>query len=131
MKEFKITTDASTIAVFDLEALRHRIDSDGDWWTYEGFQELKDELGNNNLVLINTGFDGTFLIKVEKTNNLKNHVPLNCPSGRLYIVCGEEIPGEGLVPELLRGGEIIEVCSKKVNIGYVQDGRHITIEIWG
>ncbi len=129
MEEFEITTDTSTIAIFDLEALRHRIDSDGDWWTYEGFPELKEELGNNNLVLINTGDDGTFSVKVDKINNQSSYVPLNCPAGRIYIVCGEEIPGEGLVPELLRGGRIIETGSKKVNIGYAQEGRCIAIEV--
>ena len=131
MKEFEITTDTSTIAVFDLEALRHRIDSDGDWWTFKDFPELKEELDNNNLFLINTGSDGKFSVKVEKISSQNESTPLNCPSGRLYIVSGEEIPADGLEPELLRGGEIVETGTKKVNIDYIQDGRNITIGIRG
>jgi len=129
MTKFTITTDTSTIAVFDLEALKHRIDDDCDWWTYEGFPELQEELTNQTLVLINTGFDGTFTVEVEKTNVHNNYVPLNCPSGCLYVVCGEEIPGEGIGPKLTRGGGIVEVGSSRVSIGHSQNDSDISIGI--
>jgi hypothetical protein len=31
---FRFTTDTSTLCVFDLASLRHRLEDDADWWVY-------------------------------------------------------------------------------------------------
>ena len=34
---------------------------------------------------------------------------LNCPSGRVFVGAGEEVTGEGLEPEAIRGGAFIKL----------------------
>ena len=130
MNKFEIFTDSATIAVFDLKALEHRINDDGDWWTHEDFPELKEELNNQNLILINSGGDGKFTISVSESKE-DSELKLKCPSGELFIVCGEEIPGEGLTPELLRGGIIYKVKPGIVGISYTQQDQYINVYIHG
>jgi len=124
----QIVTDASTIAIFDLAALSHKIEAHGDWWTYE-CEDLLTELRNRNLYLINTGFDGKFAITISNAAR-PTGTPLNCPSGMVYVTCGEEIPGEGLTPELIRGGLRHPVPSGLAQIAHTQDGARITVHIW-
>ena len=130
MNKSDIYTDTGTIAIFDLKALEHRINDDGDWWTHEDFPELKQELNNQNLILINCGGDGKFSISISENQEFSGS-KLNCPSGELFIVCGEEIPAEGLIPELLRGGLIYKVKPGIVSVSYTQQGHHINVRIHG
>ncbi len=127
MSDFEIVTDTSTIAVFDLSALQHRVDEDGDWWTSELFDELQEELAGNNLYLIDTGVDGKFGVKVVCDSTGQTVRQLNSPSRRLFIVCGEEIPGEGLTPTCMRGGCELDVGSDVVEIAHEVDGTSVTI----
>ena len=127
---FSIVTDTSTIAVFDLETLRRRIDEDGDWWTSDLFPELQEELSKNNLYLIETLCDGKFEVSLDTSHQGSSASFINCPSGKVYIVCGEEIPGEGLIPELLRGGYIHSVEPGKVSITHSIDGSKVRIHLW-
>ena len=129
MQSFDITTDAATIAVFDLEALRHRIDDDGDWWTSPLFPELQAELGGHNLYLIDTRADGTFHAKVVQNDRMNDGAYLNTPSRSVYIVSGEEIPGEGLIPECLRGGIELRIDSDCLHVKHTLSGSDVTIEI--
>lgn len=122
----QIATDASTIAVFDLEALRHRIDADGDWWTCPEFPELQEEIACGNIYLIDTHHDGIFDVTIE-TEELDRSRKINVPSGTLYIVCGEEIPAEGLTPELIRGGAHLDLKSNFAVVSHRVDGNRIRL----
>jgi len=124
----RIITDAATIAIFDLDALRHRIDSDGDWWTSSAFQELRMELDLQNLYLIDTGCDGLFDVVIEN-NDVGVSRKLNVPSGSVFIVCGEEIPAEGLTPELILGGIRLSVNATTIFVSHQIDGNAIRVGI--
>lgn len=124
----RIVTDTSTIAVFDLEALRHRVNSDGDWWTSSTFPELQSELASNNLYLIDTTSDGSFEVTIE-LQDVGEPTRLNAPSGRLFVVCGEEIPADGLTPELIRGGLEIAVKATSVFVSHRTNGDTICVGI--
>ena len=130
MKTTRIATDASTIAVFDLSNLEHKVAGDGDWWTYEKDEELLTELDNHNLYLINTRFDGVFDVEVISTPSMSMPKELHSPSRQVYIVCGEELPGGGLRPECIRGGMIYQVDSERLFVSHTQDGNRIKINIW-
>ena len=129
MCEFQIVTDTSTIAVFDLAALEHRIDEDGDWWTSELFDELQEEIARNNLYLIDTGFDGKFDVSVVRNSTRLGGKPLNCPSRHLFVVCGEEIPGEGLTPTCIRGGLELSLDSEIENVSHEVAGTSVAIHL--
>lgn len=130
MNKFSIVTDTATIAIFDLASLEHRIHDDSDWWTCELFPELQKELKQNNLYLINTKFDGQFEVAIVNEPSQSNYSKLKCRSRKLFIVCGEEIPSEGLTPQCLRGGTEITVESSIVNVAHFTRGPSVAIHIW-
>jgi len=124
----EIVTDTGTLAIFDLVALSHKVQANGDWWTYE-CEELLTELRNHNLYLINTGIDGKFAVAISNTP-LGGGTPLRCPSGVLYVTCGEEIPGGDLKPELIRGGLRYPVPAGLTRIAHTQEGSRVSVHVW-
>lgn len=124
-----IVTDTSTIAVFDLRALEHKVDAEGDWWTYAKDAELITELDAHRLYLIETGFDGAFVVTMSDVPREPSR-SLECPSRRVYVTCGEELPGAGLRPELIRGGLVFDVQTDRVRVSHSQDGARIALHIW-
>jgi hypothetical protein len=130
MKTTRIATDTSTIALFDLSTLEHKVAGDGDWWTYDKDEGFITELDNHNLYLINTGFDGVFDVEVISASSVSTPKELNSPSRQVYIVCGEELPGDGLRPECIRGGLIYQVDSARLFVSCTQAENRIKINIW-
>ena len=61
--------------------------------------------------------DGLFNIEIE-TEDVGLITELNVPSGKLFIVCGEEIPAEGLTPELTRGGLELSMDATSVLVSH-------------
>ncbi|TWT38820.1 DUF6386 family protein [Blastopirellula retiformator] len=108
MQSADFVTDTSTLCIFDLESLRHRLDDDSDWWTVPDEELL--EVNNGNIAFIGLGEDGKYCLEVcESLVETDISINLNCPSGRLFIGAGEEVTGEGLEPEALRGGMFLDL----------------------
>jgi hypothetical protein len=95
-------TDTSTLAVFDPEALIHRIDDDGDWWTYPD-EAVLTEINNGNVGIIDLGTDGRYDLRLHEEFDPQVTIQLRTPSSRIFIGAGEEISGGGLQPEAIRG----------------------------
>ncbi len=104
-RSFKFVTDTSTLCVFDLVALRHRIDDDADWWCWPPEVQLK-ELNAGNVAFIDLGRDGEHSgsVSAERSGHSDFQVILSCPSGCLFIGAGEEATAEGMQPACARGG---------------------------
>ena len=49
-------TDTSTMCVFDIASLKHRLEDDADWWSIPD-AELK-EVNQGNVAFLNLGIDG-------------------------------------------------------------------------
>lgn len=110
IRRAKFVTDTATLCVFDLEALKHRLQDDCDWWSVPT-EELQEE-NKGNVAFVGLGSDGQFTIILsdELTKSGENvSFLLSCPSGRVFIGAGEEVTGDGLEPEVIRGGAFVDV----------------------
>lgn len=110
-RDFSFVTDTATLCIFDTDCLRHRIDSDADWWCYPPEVQLS-ELAKGNVAFIDLGADGKYFGVVQTTPLEKMHIQfrLSTPSGHLFIGAGEEATSEGLEPDCTRGGLFVSVA---------------------
>ena len=112
-----VGTDTATICIFDLEAMRHRKDDVGDWWSLPR-NELA-EVRSGNALFLNLGSDGTYRIEVSQLNDpTVEGFCLKTPSRRVFIGAGEEMSGGGLEPTGVCGGLFLDVdeAHQKVSI---------------
>jgi hypothetical protein len=105
---FKFVTDTSTLCVFDLGCLKHRLNDDVDWWSIPS-DELS-EVNNGNVAFLGLGGDGEFVVKlVGSIDNPKFRTNLKVPSGKVFIGAGEEVTADELEPECVRGGSFVDL----------------------
>ncbi|WP_082056746.1 DUF6386 family protein [Pseudomonas sp. 10-1B] len=96
--EFSIVTDTATLAVFDLQAIRHRVDDTFDWWSIQVDEIL--EVNEGNIVFLNLGKDGRYKVKImDSIIGPNGGVNLKFPSGRVFVGAGEDTSGGGLEPD--------------------------------
>ena len=103
---FSFVTDTATLAIFDPVRLQHRLTDSADWWSLPA-NELS-EINRGNLFSVSTGSDGQYEVELHSVRAASASPMVEafiaCDSGRIFIGAGEEIPGEGLMPEAIRGG---------------------------
>jgi hypothetical protein len=121
-------TDTSTLAIFDPEALRHRIDDDGDWWTYPD-AEVISEINRGNVGIVDLGSDGGYELRQEDEFDPHTIFQISTPSGRIFIGAGEEISGGGLEPEAIRGGFFLAVDTQAALVALRREDRLIEFRI--
>lgn len=98
-------TDTATLCICDVEAMRHRLADDDDWWA-DPAEELK-EVQAGNALFVGLGEDGRFDIRVtEVATGLAAR--LRCPSGKVFVGAAEEVTSGGMEPECRRGGKFFE-----------------------
>jgi hypothetical protein len=111
MKGIKFVTDTATLAVFDPQALAHRVKERVDWWAMPK-AEL-EEINAGNVYLVDLGRNGKYTANLrDEGQKGKNAVCalIKCISGRLRIGPGEELPGGGeMVVEFEGGGYTMDL----------------------
>ena len=96
--EFSVVTDTATLAVFDLQAMQHRLSDTFDWWSIQSDEVL--EMKRGNIAFLNLGGDGRYQIKiVDSLIGPSGGVHLKVPSGRVFVGAGEDTSGGGLEPD--------------------------------
>lgn len=101
-------TDTATMCIFDLGALRHRLEDDADWWSILGEELREINLGNAAFVSLND--DGKYEVDIaDKLVDSDLELNLRFPGGRVFIGAGEEVTSDGLEPECIRGGTFLEL----------------------
>lgn len=121
-----VATDTATICIFDVDAMKHRVNDVGDWWSIPA-NELA-EVQNGNALFLNLGTDGTYQLDV--TNEIDPSAVgynLNTPSGRVFIGAGEEMSGGGLEPEGI-SGFFVEVHEPNHRVFVSRNGQRITVK---
>lgn len=123
LNAFSFMTDTATLAIFDLQAIRHRKSDTADWWSIPD-DEL-DEMNKGNIAFIGLGNDGFYTINLcDKIEDPDVKINIHCPSGEIFIGAGEDTTGGNLEPDDPQycAGEIIflpvgyyDVSLKKVN----------------
>lgn len=103
-------TDTATLAIFDLQAIRHRKSDTADWWSIPD-DEL-EEMNKGNIAFIGLGNDGFYTINL--CDNIEEpdvKINISCPSGEVFIGAGEDTTGGDLEPDdpQYRAGEIISL----------------------
>lgn len=109
--KFEYITDTATIAVFDIQSLKHRLDDIGDWWTIPEDEVL--ELNEGNLIIAALPGDGKYsgTIVDGDITDFEHCLSANldCPSGDVFVGAGEHITGEEMEPKdwpYLRGAMV-------------------------
>ncbi len=64
MKQFEFATDTATMCVYDIGALKHRLNDTADWWSLPS-EELA-EVNNGNAAFINLQSDGKYSVKFDE-----------------------------------------------------------------
>jgi hypothetical protein len=118
---FSFVTDTSTLVIFDVVAVRHRLDDDGDWWIIH--EEALKEINAGNAAIIDLGADGKYTFAILSEGMLSKHplcFDLSVPSGRVFIGAGEETTGDGLEPKAIRGGTILDLKPGEYRVSLVR-----------
>lgn len=103
-KEFSIVTDTATVAIFDLQCMKHRISDTPDWWSI--VEDEIQEVNDGNIAIFGLGEDGKFDIKIsEDVHNEDGVLNLKFLSGYVFIGAGEDITGGELEPD---GSDVIQ-----------------------
>ena len=124
-----VHTDTAAIVIYDLGALKHRLDDDVDWWA-DPLEEIV-EINNRNLLIIGLGSDGFYDLDVSDAGGFDRSYSLFFPSGRVFIGAGEMVTGGGDEPDERCGGLFldfapgdytvgIEWCDARLRIGIIR-----------
>ena len=107
---FAFVTDTSTLSVFDLQCLRHRLEDEPDWWTYPPGEQIT-EVNNGAAAFIDLGVDGRFEVQWQDQplQDAQLQIRLQCPGGTVFVGAGEETTSDGMEPDCKRGGRLVEV----------------------
>ncbi|PHM70754.1 DUF6386 family protein [Xenorhabdus sp. KJ12.1] len=95
---FSFTTDTATLAIFDLQAIKHRKTDTPDWWSIPD-DELH-EMNEGNIAFVGLVDDGVY--SIELVDNIENpdvEVCIKSPSGEIFIGAGEDTTGGDLEPD--------------------------------
>ncbi|VAW74549.1 hypothetical protein MNBD_GAMMA12-237 [hydrothermal vent metagenome] len=99
---YKFVTDTSTLCVFDLSCLKHRLEDDVDWWSIPSEELAEVNLGN--VAFLGLGSDGEFVIEImESISQPIVKTNIKVPSGKIFIGAGEEVTADELEPDCVRG----------------------------
>jgi hypothetical protein len=107
---FKFVTDTSTLAIFDVASLRHRLEDDADWWVYPESAQV-EELNAGHAAFVDLGADGQYSGTLRNGEVQPEHLSfvLSCPSGQVFLGAAEETTSDGMEPDCTRGGLMLSL----------------------
>ena len=125
---FSITTDTSTLSIFDLASLKHRLDDTPDWWSIP--KDAITEINKGNVIFLNLEKDGDYDIEVCDT--LGTHCSslfINVPSGFVFVGSGEDTTGGGLEPDDSEyiSGKILNIPIGEYEVRFYKQDKNIKI----
>lgn len=95
---FSLITDTATLAIFDLQAIRHRKSDTADWWSVP--DDKFDEMNNGNIAFMNLKDDGFYTVTLQDSVEHPDLITeIACPSGEIFIGSGEDTTGGDLEPD--------------------------------
>jgi hypothetical protein len=120
------STDTATMCIFDLAALKHRLSDDADWWSIPRAELEEVNLGN--VAFLGLGEDGSYSVTiVDHVDGPTISTNINVPSGQIFLGAAEEVTGDELEPEALRGGAFLRIPTGIYNIRAKRDENKISI----
>ncbi|MFD1885642.1 DUF6386 family protein [Paenibacillus wenxiniae] len=95
---FSFTTDTAALAIFDLQAIRHRLEDTPDWWTLE--EDELEEINNGHIALLHLQDDGTYDVQMmAEIAQPQVCCLLYASSGTLFAGAAEDTTGGDLEPD--------------------------------
>lgn len=122
-----IYTSTSTIAVYDLGGLKHRLNDDVDWWA-DPVEELA-EINRRNLLIIGLGGDGFYDLEIVEEDGFTQRYSLSFPTGRIFIGPGEMLTGGGDEPTPKYGGMFLDFEPGDYTVGLERADDRLRISI--
>ncbi|MET3831298.1 DUF6386 family protein [Paenibacillus sp. FSL K6-1122] len=105
---FQMVTDTATLCLYDLAALKHRLEDTSDWWSIP-VDELA-EVNAGHCLFLNLGADGVYEVEwsledVEEDSDPDHAAErekvyhLQVPSGHVYLGAADDVTGGELEPD--------------------------------
>ena len=106
----RFMTDTATLIVVDPACVRHRLDSDDDWWSISA-DELA-EINRGSALFVNLGSDGVYDLDITAEAAPAGvkcaHALIRNESGRFFVGAGEYMTAAGFEPEAVNGNVFVE-----------------------
>ncbi|WP_458123592.1 DUF6386 family protein [Paenibacillus sp. Z3-2] len=105
---FQMVTDTATLCLYDLAALRHRVQDTSDWWSIP--EDELAEVNAGHCLFLNLGADGVYEVEwsLEDADSDRDSdcvaeqgsvYHLQVPSGNVYLGAAEDVSGGELEPD--------------------------------
>ncbi|WP_340013990.1 DUF6386 family protein [Paenibacillus sp. FSL K6-1318] len=101
---FQMVTDTATMCLYDLAALKHRVEDTSDWWSIPA-DELA-EVNAGHCLFLNLGADGVYEVEwsmqdvdAERVAERGKVYHLQVPSGNVYLGAADDVSGGDLEPD--------------------------------
>ena len=120
-------TSTATVVVYDLEALKHRVDDDVDWWA-DPKAEL-EEINQRNVLIVGLKFDGFYDLDIAEEEPLGQSYSLRFPSGRVFIGPGEVLTGGGDEPDENSEGKFLDLPPGDYKVGVIRTDEKLRIAL--
>lgn len=99
-----MVTDTATMCLYDLAALKHRVEDTSDWWSIPA-DELA-EVNAGHCLFLNLGADGVYEVEwsmqdvdAERVAERGKVYHLQVPSGNVYLGAADDVSGGDLEPD--------------------------------
>ncbi|MCM3170843.1 DUF6386 family protein [Paenibacillus sp. MER 99-2] len=112
---FSFITDTSTMCIYDLGTLKHRLQDTVDWWSIP--EDELAEVNAGHCLFINLGADGAYdvdwslnasLSEGERTGEGQIYY-LNVPTGKIFMGAAEDVTADELEPDEACEGVLLEL----------------------
>ncbi|WP_339277764.1 DUF6386 family protein [Enterobacter asburiae] len=120
--------NTSTMIIYDLVSLKHRVSDDADWWSLP--EDEVEEMNKGNVLFLNLGDDGAYKVHIKNdVDEYTGSLFLNVPSGKVFIGAGEDITGGDLEPDDSDAisGEYITLEPDSYEVKYKKQGSDVLI----
>jgi hypothetical protein len=135
--KFQFATDTATVAVFDPDALAHRLNDSDDWWSDPDEEIPEVEAGN--MALIELGQDGMYVVSARILDvppepiERALRVGIRVVSGSIHVGPGEDLPAGGLATygRSYTSGRTLRCAPGTYQVEVSRQGNSLSVVAWG
>ncbi|RAJ03103.1 hypothetical protein DET54_101298 [Paenibacillus pabuli] len=130
--KFQFFTDTAALCLYDLAALKHRVEDTPDWWSIA--EDELTEVNAGNCLFLNLGEDGQYEVKwslddAGKELETAQVYHLRVPSGNVYLGAADDVTGGELEPDESCGGVLLQLNPGNYACTVTKEDNQISIHI--
>ncbi|KOY15831.1 DUF6386 family protein [Paenibacillus xylanivorans] len=108
----QVFTDTAALCLYDLAALKHRVEDTPDWWCIA--EDELAEVNAGNCLFLNLGEDGQYEVQWSLDDSGKEVetalvYQIHVPSGTVYLGAADDVTGGELEPDESCGGVLLQL----------------------